>query len=77
MLGEKIVAIRKDGNGNIMEVKTHTGRILTIDQAIRQAEQGGFDSITSLDREGNWYIANSAGDGEPEQGGNLTILPEF
>ncbi|MFC4768453.1 DUF3892 domain-containing protein [Effusibacillus consociatus] len=77
MIGEKIIAIQKDANGNIAKVKTHTGRILTIEEAMVQANNGGFDSITSLDPQGNWYIASSAGDGQPETGGNLTILPEF
>ncbi|WP_018131423.1 DUF3892 domain-containing protein [Effusibacillus pohliae] len=77
MLGEKIVAVRKDANGNITQVKTHTGRILTIEQAMQQAAAGGFDSLNAIDRQGNWYMANSAGDGEPEQGCNLSILPEF
>lgn len=77
MFGEKIVAIQKDGNGNIAKVKTHTGRVLSIQEAMQQAKNGGFDSITSLDPQGNWFIANSAGDGQPEKGGNLTILPEF
>lgn len=77
MFGEKIVAIRKDEQGNIVQVKTHTGRILSIEDAMDQARQGGFDSLTAIDAQGNWSIADGAGDGEPEQGGNLTILPEF
>lgn len=77
MIGEKIIAVRKDENGRISQIKTHTGRILTMEQAMRQAAEGGFDSLTAIDREGNWYIANSAGDGEPEIGGNLSVLPEF
>ncbi len=77
MFGEKIVAIRKDDQGNIVQIKTHTGRILSIEEAMEQAGQGGFDSLTSIDERGNWTIDVGAGDGEPEQGGNLTILPEF
>ncbi|BCJ87499.1 DUF3892 domain-containing protein [Effusibacillus dendaii] len=77
MIGEKIVAIQKDDAGNISKIKTHTGRILGIEEAKRFAAKGGFDSLTSIDEEGNWYIERSAGDGKPEIGGNLTILPEF
>jgi hypothetical protein len=77
MIGEKIIAVRKDANGEITKIKTHTGRVLSIEEAIRHAKNGGFDSITDLDPQGNWYISNSAGDGQPVNGGNLTILPEF
>ncbi|GAX89121.1 DUF3892 domain-containing protein [Effusibacillus lacus] len=77
MIGEKIVAIQKDENGNITQVKTHTGRVLSIEEAIQQAENGGFDSIDKIDKHGNWYMKASAGDAQPEQGGNLSILPEF
>lgn len=77
MIGHKIVGVRKDAVGNIVQIKTNTGRILDIQEAMNLAQQGGFDSLTSIDPAGNWYIENSAGDGQPEMGGNLTILPDF
>lgn len=77
MIGEKIVAIRRDEQGNITHIRTHLGHVLTLEEAVAQAKQGGFDSITSLDSQGNWTIARDARDGEPVTGGNLTILPEF
>lgn len=76
-MGEKIIAIEKDQNGDISQVMTHTGRTLPIDQAIQEANQGQFDTITALDKEGNWYIQSSTGTGQPEHGGNLDILPSF
>jgi hypothetical protein len=76
-MGEKIIAINKDQHGDIKEVMTHTGRIISIEQAIQEAREGKFDSIAALDKEGNWYIPNSAGDGEPEYGSNLDILPSI
>lgn len=74
-MGEKIIAVNKDQNGNIAEVMTHTGRVIPIEQAIQEVSEGKFDSITSLDRAGNWSIESSAGDGQPESGNNLDMLP--
>ncbi|TCP52211.1 uncharacterized protein DUF3892 [Tumebacillus sp. BK434] len=76
-MGEKIIAVNKDQNGDIAEVMTHTGRVISIQQAMQEAAEGKFDSITSLDKEGNWTIANSTGDGQPETGNNLDMLPSF
>lgn len=75
--GEKIIAIRRDENGDIQMVKNHTGRVLSIEQAMEEAKEGRFDSLNAIDKEGNWFINSSAGDGMPERGGNLDILPEF
>jgi hypothetical protein len=76
-MGEKIIAVQKDGNGDIAEVMTHTGRVISIEQAMKEAVEGRFDSITALDKEGNWYINSSTGDGQPESGSNLDMLPSF
>jgi Protein of unknown function (DUF3892) len=76
-MGEKIIAVRKDHNGDIAEVMTHAGRVISIEHAMQEARQGKFDSIDALDQEGNWYIQSSTGDGEPESGGNLDMLPSF
>lgn len=77
MMREKIIAVDKDANGDIAQVLTHTGRILSIEQAIREARSGNFDSIDAIDKEGHWYIGSSTGDGQPERGGNLDILPSI
>lgn len=76
-MGEKIIAVQKDANGDIAEVMTHTGRVISIEQAMKEAAEGQFDSITALDKEGNWYINSSSGDGQPESGSNLDMLPSF
>ncbi|MGZ4164056.1 MAG: DUF3892 domain-containing protein [Tumebacillaceae bacterium] len=76
-MGEKIIAVQKDQNGDIAEVMTHTGRVISIEQAMKEAADGKFDSITALDKEGNWYINSSTGDGQPEAGSNLDMLPSF
>lgn len=76
-MGEKIIAVKKDQNGDIAEVMTHTGRTMSIQQAMQEAQQGNFDSITAIDKEGNWYIQSSTGDGQPEYGSNLDMLPSF
>jgi hypothetical protein len=76
-MGEKIIAVKKDQNGDIAEVMTHTGRVMAIEQAMQEAREGKFDSITAIDQEGHWYIESSTGTGLPERGGNLDILPSF
>ena len=76
-MGEKIIAVKKDGNGDIAEIMTHTGRVLSIQQAMQEARDGKFASISAIDKEGNWYISSSTGDGEPERGSNLDMLPSF
>lgn len=76
-MGEKIIAIQKDHNGDIAEIMTHTGRTMSIHQAIQEARAGKFDTITAIDKEGHWYIESSTGTGQPERGGNLDILPSF
>lgn len=74
---EKIIAIQKDQNGDIAEIMTHTGRVMSIQEAMEAARAGFFDSITAIDKEGNWYIESSTGDGQPEYGSNLDTLPSF
>jgi hypothetical protein len=64
-VGEKIIAITDDGN------------ILSINEIQKLARDGGVDSITSLDKEGNWTIQDSAATGETVYGSNLDQLPEF
>jgi len=76
-MGEKIIAVNKDGNGDIKEIMTHTGRVLSIEAAMQEAREGKFDMIAALDKEGNWYIESSTGDGKPEYGHNLDTLPSF
>jgi hypothetical protein len=76
-MGEKIVAIKKDQNGDIAYVKTDDGAILSIEEAQVLAREGKIDSLASLDKEGNWTILYSAGNGETVTGNNLDQLPEF
>jgi hypothetical protein len=76
-MGEKIVAIKKDQNGDIAYVKTDDGAILSIEEAQVLAREGKIDSLASLDKEGNWTILDSAGNGETVTGNNLDQLPEF
>ncbi len=76
-MGEKIIAVKKDQNGDIAEVMTHTGRTMSIEQAIQEAKDGKFDSLSAIDKEGNWYIESSTGDGQMEYGSNLDMLPSF
>lgn len=76
-MGEKIIAIRKDHNGDIAFIKTNQGKVLSIQEAQHLAKEEYFDSIQSLDKEGNWIILNSAGTAERIEGHNLDKLPEF
>ncbi|UOF91738.1 DUF3892 domain-containing protein [Fodinisporobacter ferrooxydans] len=76
-MSEKIIAIRKDGNGDIAYIKTESGKILSIEEVRQLANQGLIDSIDDLNKEGDWVIEQSAGTGERVEGHNLDMLPKF
>ena len=42
---EKVVAVNKDPDGNILSVKTDRGQVYRFDQAIRQVESGRLVGI--------------------------------
>ena len=44
----KIIAVQKDDDGNIMNVKTDNQEVLTLEQAIYQASQGILSNLNSI-----------------------------
>ncbi|MCF6092860.1 hypothetical protein L1765_02465 [Microaerobacter geothermalis] len=73
-MGVKLVAVRKDTLGNITHFLTNTGKVISINQAVKMAHDGQVDSITDLHADGTWSIQMSD---ETVEGSNLTFLPEF
>lgn len=76
-MGDKIVGIRKNADGYISMVRLNNGRVLAIEEARQLAMQGGIDSLSTIDSEGNWWITDVADDAGEISGHNLGILPEF
>lgn len=76
-MGVKFVGVRKDRRGNITELLTNTGKVVSVHQARVMAMAGEVDSLTDLHADGEWEIDPSAGTNTYEQGGNLDQLPEF
>ncbi len=76
-MGDKIVGIRKNVDGYITMVRMNNGRVLSIDEARQLAQQGGIDSLSTIDSEGNWWISDVDTEAGEVMGNNLDILPEF
>lgn len=76
-MGVKFVGIRKDRRGNITQLLTNTGEVLSIHQARVMALAGEVDSLTDIHRDGTWEISGTVGTDEYAQGHNLDELPEF
>jgi hypothetical protein len=71
---EKIVAVRKNEDGNITAIKTNTGRILEYNQAIMEAKAGSLAHVDVFFKYGR-DILRSEPDGIKEN--NLDQLPLF
>lgn len=70
----KLVAVRKDKQGNITHFLTDTEEIITAEQAETMAKEGEFASITELHQDGTWIIDDAT---QHLEGHNLGDLPEF
>ncbi|MGI6224833.1 MAG: DUF3892 domain-containing protein [Peptococcales bacterium] len=53
---EKVVAVNKDPNGNILSVKTNHGQVYRVEQAIQQVENGNLTGIEVAERNGRQYL---------------------
>ncbi|MBL0388309.1 DUF3892 domain-containing protein [Tumebacillus sp. ITR2] len=73
-MGEKIIAVRKNGDGDITAIKTESGRELNYDQALTAAKSGELDHVDVFHRWGR-DILRSEPDGIKEN--NLDNLPSF
>lgn len=73
----QIVAVRKDGRGDITEVKFNNGQTADIEKAIQMAEQDLIEDVNTGATRGNdrHKTLRSYPDGIPEN--NLDNLPTF
>jgi|BioPla2DNA2_1021312.scaffolds.fasta_scaffold124698_2 hypothetical protein len=74
LVDEKVVAVNKNEQGDIVSVKTNQGRVFRTDQAILQVRAGRLAGLQVVNRDGREYIRTNA-DGIAEN--NLDNLPEF
>jgi len=71
----EIVAVRKNGKGNLTNFKLNNGQILDYEEAISMAKNGQIREVDVLDRKSGKKILRSEPDGIEEN--NLDNLPEF
>lgn len=72
---ETIVAVRKNGDGDITQFKTSSGRILEYQQALMEVQNNQIAGVNAFKgRDGEMYIRGDA-DGDPSN--NLDNLPTF
>jgi len=53
---EKVVAVNKDPDGNILSVKTDRGQVYSLEQAIQQVESGSLTGIEVGNSNGRQYL---------------------
>lgn len=72
---EQIVAVQKNGDGDLTAFKTSSGRVLAYDQALQEAQNGMLAGVNVFKgRDGGHYLRGDA-DGDPTN--NLDNLPMF
>jgi len=72
---ESIVAVQKNGDGDLTAFQTSSGRILQYDEALQEVQAGRIAGVNAFKgRDGETYIRGDA-DGIPEN--NLDQLPLF
>jgi len=76
-VGVKFVGVRKDRRGNITQLLTNQGSVVSIHEARVMALSGDIDSFTDVHEDGRWEIAGTAGTDSYEEGCNLGELPQF
>ena len=70
----KIVAVRKDSTGTIVEYKLDNGRVLSKDMAVNEVGSGRIEGCaTFTTRDGDTAIRSNRG----QEGYSLSSLPEF
>lgn len=70
----KLVAVRKGSDGRITHFLTDRDTVISISEAMKLAEEGEINSITSLQEDGTWFIDEYD---QQLEGHNLGQLPEF
>ncbi|MBR2569118.1 MAG: DUF3892 domain-containing protein [Paenibacillus sp.] len=72
---ETIVAVQKNGDGDLTAFQTNSGRVLGYDEAIQAIQNGELAGVNTFKgRDGGTYIRGDA-DGDPAN--NLDQLPMF
>ncbi|WP_010269981.1 DUF3892 domain-containing protein [Paenibacillus senegalensis] len=72
---ESIQAVRKNGEGDIEQFQTSSGRVLSYEQALQEVRDGMIQGVNVFKgRDGEYYIRGDA-DGDPSN--NLDNLPGF
>ncbi|WP_156889600.1 DUF3892 domain-containing protein [Paenibacillus harenae] len=72
---EQIVAVQKNGEGDITAFKTSGGRVLDYTTALQEVQSGHIAGVNTFKgRDGETYIRGDA-DGDPTN--NLDNLPNF
>jgi len=74
-MADKFVAVRKNGDGDIVELKTESGKVVDYKQAQQMAKNGEAEGVNVFrGRDGEEHLRSNA-DGDPSN--NLDQLPEF
>ncbi|MDX5474352.1 MAG: DUF3892 domain-containing protein [Bacillaceae bacterium] len=72
---DTFVAVQKNGDGDIVQFKTSSGRVLTYEQALADVNNGEvLGANVFKGKDGEMYIRGNA-DGDPTN--NLDNLPTF
>jgi Protein of unknown function (DUF3892) len=72
---DQIVAVRKNGDGDIIEMKLSSGQVVDYKQAQQMAKSGQIGNVNVFrGRDGDEHIRSNA-DGDPSN--NLDNLPTF
>lgn len=72
---DQIVAVRKNGDGDIIEMKLSSGQVVDYKQAQQMAKSGQIVNVNVFrGRDGDEHIRSNA-DGDPSN--NLDNLPTF
>ncbi|MDQ0191409.1 DUF3892 domain-containing protein [Alicyclobacillus cycloheptanicus] len=71
----RVVAVRKNGDGDIVQFKLADGRVVDYPQAIEMAKNGQIEHANAFrGRDGDFHIRSDA-DGDPSN--NFDNLPQF
>ncbi|GBF76214.1 DUF3892 domain-containing protein [Paenibacillus sp. 598K] len=72
---EQIVAVQKNGDGDLTAFKTASGRVLSYEEVLQAVQAGQLAGVNAFKgRDGETYIRGDA-DGDPSN--NLDQLPLF
>lgn len=72
---ERIVAVQKNGDGDLTAFKTTSGRVLDYATALQEVQSGHIAGVNTFKgRDGEFYVRGDA-DGDPTN--NLDQLPSF